>query len=128
NRIGIYLTTGSHLIRSNTISGNTADGIVLIGSRSNTISGNFIGTRATGTGTIPNQRGIVLDFGARDNVIGGPASARNLISGNEVGVFIRDGSTSVVSGNWIGLDANGAALRNLVGVEIAGGASNVIGG
>ncbi len=74
-------------------------------------------------------------------MIGGTTvSARNIISGNGFGISINgdfdpvkpnDGTkANVVQGNFIGVNANGAALGNsVVGIEITSGAfRNVIGG
>ncbi len=81
--------------------------------------------------------GIVLDrnFASHANIIGGTVpSQRNVISDNQhVGIAI-DGpqsSGNVVIGNYIGLDADGAAAlgEQAVGVDIAHGAySNIVGG
>src|SRR5262249_6021098 len=68
------------------------------------------------------------------NLIGGTTSAaRNIISGNDQYGVLLDGSatqSNTIRGNWIGLDANGAALGNSGdGISIQGGAhDNTIGG
>jgi hypothetical protein len=101
----------------------------------NVVSGNFIGTDASGTAALGNEQdGVRIRDGAQFNLIGGDTPGeRNLISGNgEEGVDIRDSGTmnNTVSGNYIGTDASGIlALGNAKGVVISGGAqSNLITG
>jgi hypothetical protein len=81
------------------------------------------------------EHGIVVGFGASNNVIGGTMDGvRNLVSGNRrAGIWIGATGTTrnQVLGNLIGTDAGGtAALGNrLAGVFIGfGAASNIIGG
>lgn len=122
----------------NLISGNGHTGILLqsTGTMSNAVQGNYIGTDVSGTALLGNGLfGVVVDWGAMDNTIGGIASgARNLISGNGlVGVWIQNQGTvsNTVSGNYIGTDISGAsALPNyLAGVAIiTGTTNNTIGG
>jgi len=133
----------------NVISGNGTGGVVISGpvngaASSNRIEGNFIGTNAAGTGTLPNSGDGVTITGAPDNVIGGMApGARNLISGNgSNGVQILGvaATGNQVQGNFIGTDINGTAdLGNLddgVNIQAPGntvggtgpGARNVISG
>ena len=124
----------------NLISGNSGDGvggvfIIHSGTMSNTVSGNYIGTNASGTAAIGNGFGVGISEGAQYNLIGGDtAGERNLISGNDYpGVGIQGSNTmsNTVSGNYIGTDANGTApLGNgYHGVVINMGAQyNVIGG
>jgi CSLREA domain-containing protein len=122
----------------NVISGNDENGVYIYGSgtTSNTISGNYIGTDATGTVDLGNSWvGVFIGGGSEDNVIGGDTAAeRNVISGNDQrGVYItHSGTTSnTISGNYIGTDATGTVdLGNSWnGVFIASGShGNVIGG
>jgi hypothetical protein len=117
----------------NVISGNKFDGL-FIGSFQTTgtvVKGNFIGTDATGSLSIPNSGdGLHVDF-ARNNVIGGSEpGARNVISGNGIngggtgrgnGITL-GGSGSVVRGNYVGVNAAGnAPIPNLLhGVSVSG--------
>lgn len=123
----------------NIISGNLDDGIRIqdIGATNNYIWRNLIGTDHTGTQRLGNFDGIVIGFGAQNNVVGGNNSAtRNIISGNSgAGVVIYGWSLSATSGNeikgnYIGLDLSGTMpLSNTIGVAIASQASyNLIGG
>ncbi len=121
----------------NVISGNGERGLYLFTTTNqlhrNRIEGNFIGTDVTGRTNLGNRfAGVGLTLG-NDNIIGGTNPlARNLISGNgQSGVLIDSNSVAnVVAGNYLGLDVTGTnALGNgFSGVNVSGGASNVIGG
>ncbi|NIN65002.1 MAG: hypothetical protein GTO63_09935 [Anaerolineae bacterium] len=112
------------------------DGITIIGTSAttNTVSGSYIGTDASGSSGLANgQNGVGVREGAQDNVIGGDIpEERNVISGNGWdGVRIQGAMSNTVSGNYIGTDASGTSgLGNdLEGVRILGDASNnVVGG
>lgn len=142
NRVGIMIGTGardnviggSSAEERNVISGQTAAGTSISGS-GNLVIGNYIGTDITGTASVPNMmEGIWITDGAEDNVIGGALPGQgNVISGNALfGVSITGPGTrgNVVKGNYIGVDATGAApLGNRHGVQISYGAeNNLIGG
>lgn len=103
---GVAVSSQSNLIggtlpsERNLISGNDFYGITLSGA-SNTVSGNYIGTNASGTSAIANLRGISIH--SLSNTIGGTGSgAGNLIYGNGTGVYV---NTSVrfnaIEGNRI---------------------------
>ncbi len=102
--------------------------------RGNIVTGNFIGTDATGTSTLPNYTGVAVHYRAKLNLIGGiTEEERNVISGNEYGIDIYSNGTdsNVVEGNYIGTDASGEiALGNRMGgVFIVGDCrDNMIGG
>lgn len=86
------------------------------------ITGNYIGTDATGTIAYPSSPGtrLGISVGGDRCRIGGPARAdRNLVSGNShVGVYV-GGSDVNVEGNLIGTErTGGAALGNSCGVSI----------
>jgi len=77
--------------------------------------------------------GVRIRYGAQDNAIGGSTEAeRNVISGNDIGVYISQDGTedNTVKGNFIGTNASGtAAIANRIGVAIEQEArSNTIGG
>ncbi|MBA2714023.1 MAG: CSLREA domain-containing protein, partial [Rubrobacteraceae bacterium] len=58
-----------------------------------TLEGCFIGTDASGTQSLANGAGVIVDDGA-GNVIGGTSlDARNLISGNDTGIFLSSPAT-----------------------------------
>jgi hypothetical protein len=130
------LVGGTTAAGGNLISGNSGNGVIIDGSRYNTISGNLIGTDASGTRALANEGvGVGLAWGAQHNQVGGNAPGEgNVISGNTLeGVYAGDAGTmyNQVSGNIIGLDASGLApLPNgWSGVNLAEGArDNLIGG
>lgn len=121
----------------NVISGNSPwDNIILRDSASgNEVQGNLIGLNAAGTAALGNRTGIWID-GGDNNVIGGTiAGARNVISGNNSGVYIAgrsDGSSTTgnaVQGNYIGTNqAGNAKVANGSGIEIFRASNNLIGG
>ncbi len=140
----------------NLISGNVHS-ILVDGSNSNVIEGNYIGTDATGTQPLGNHEGPWFLDGSSDNTIGGVSShdgngkltgLGNLIAGNDYwGINLdstfSDGgadSANTVQGNFIGTDVTGTlALPNGTGdsslsnghegIDIFGGSSfNLIGG
>ncbi len=127
---------GSDTGAGNLISGNDRIGINILDLSSyNSVQGNFIGTDATGTDTIPNgSAGISLRSGSSNNVIGGTdPGAANLISGNRAGISIGYSGTdsNIVQGNLIGTDITGQIPlgNNENGIDIYLGASdNQIGG
>jgi CSLREA domain-containing protein len=114
------------------------------GATGNKVTGNFIGTDASGTQDLGNTyHGVYIDYG-KDNTVGGTtAGERNVISGNNGnGVLIEGaGATSnKVTGNYIGTDKNGAAPlgnssngvyisapNNTVGGTTAGGRNTISG-
>jgi hypothetical protein len=119
----------------NVISGNAGSGVYIVGD-SNTVSGNYIGTDYDGTDSLANhEHGVYITNGGQNNTIGGDASGEgNVISGNDdSGVYISGSGTTnnTVSGNTIGLDADGTSeLPNRdYGVYIIDSAqNNTIGG
>ncbi len=146
---------GSIAGAGNLISANGESGISILGASTggtgNVVQGNFIGTDITGTKSLANPVGVSITADAFANLIGGgtPGAsdvitpgvgslfglamphAGNLISSSGVGVDIRDFYTlnNRVEGNLIGTNLDGSALLGIGnGVQIAGGAGNVIGG
>ncbi len=137
NQYGIWVDSSNNLIGGtgaadrNVISGNTIDGVVLSGSN-NTVAGNYIGTDRTGTLAIGNGEDGVWLYGGSGNTVGGDTSgARNVIAANGwAGVAASNlGADHVIQGNWIGLNASGAALGNAEdGVRIYDGIGVTVGG
>jgi parallel beta-helix repeat protein len=109
--------TPNQTIIGNVISGNTNSGINLA-TENNQIRGNLIGTDASGTLDKGNGTGILLNTGAANNTIGGATtSARNIISGTNVGISTNTGGTNsngnTIQGNYIGTAIDGTtALGN----------------
>src|SRR5271157_3799677 len=111
---------------------NGGKGISLATAGGNTIVGNFIGTDASGGVARPNTFSGVIATTA-GNQIGGTASGdRNVISGNNVGVFFLNAAASdnLPQGSYMGVNSAGTAdLGNTnVGVEINNAPGNTIGG
>jgi hypothetical protein len=124
---------GTTAAARNVISGNSGDGVTLVGpgTSNNVVAGNFIGTDVSGTAALGNDgNGVSILAGASNNTVGGAtAGARNVISGNSGdGVEITDSGTSgnVVAGNLIGTDVTGTVGfgNEGDGVAIQGGATN----
>ncbi|MBI3659973.1 hypothetical protein HY230_05820 [Candidatus Acetothermia bacterium] len=121
----------------NVISGNSSVGIRITDANAtgNVVEGNFIGTNAAGNGVVPNGEGIFILFKSSFNRIGGTAAgSKNIISGNFIGIEIRDSTKNSVQGNWIGTNANGNLFLGndeegiQIGSEAGGSINNTIGG
>lgn len=125
---------GSNSGAGNVISGNGFHGVYLFGegTRSNAIQGNLIGTDASGTVGIGNggeHYGVTIERGSA-NWIGGPLAAmRNVISSNQVGIYIGGlgPSNNVIQGNYIGTDITGLAPISNRKDGINLGRSNLLG-
>lgn len=100
------------------------------------IEGNLIGTDYTGNSPIPNQIGVFAQHVYVGRILGGiDPGARNIISGNDVGIRVDAISTPPASGyyvsvigNYIGTDISGlSALGNGTGIEFRG-SGNLVGG
>jgi CSLREA domain-containing protein len=145
-REGIQIADGAHdntiggttPEERNVISGNDLSGIEISETHSNIIVGNYIGTDASGTVAVANDRsGIFISLGAQGNVVGGTASGEgNVISGNGsrgVHIYASGTMSNTISGNYIGTDATGTAtLGNqhggiYIGEPLGGAQGNTIG-
>ena len=128
NRIG-----GSTAASRNVISGNNGAGITITTSSSGTlVMGNYIGTNAPGTASIPNVGDGVFVEDSVGTVIGGSSSGDgNVISGNTalgIGLFT-DCRLSRIQGNVIGETVEGSPLGNGAdGIYVQSASQNVIGG
>ncbi len=125
--------------QGNVCSGNSQYGVYIGGANTtgNSVSGNYIGTDASGLVALGDVfGGMIVTAGANSNFVGGPvAGDRNLLSGNAPFSLWVDSANNTVQGNWIGLNATGAAaLPNGLGMYVINGAqsnlviSNVISG
>ncbi|MEI7769170.1 MAG: clostripain-related cysteine peptidase [Chloroflexales bacterium] len=132
NGVAIWQGARSNVVGStsagqgNLIGGNVQNGVWIggVGSDSNKVIGNYIGTRADGGAAVPNgvgdpglntrYSGVAIDSGARSNQIGdASAGAGNLISGNVgSGIYIADAGTSnnLILGNIIGANRTGTQV------------------
>ncbi len=113
NRIGNGSIAGRNFIYNSGAGSSEGRGVVIegLGTDSNIVAGNFIGTE---DGVTPNGNqtdGVLIRGGAKYNRIGdGTFAGRNIISANfEQGVNIIDGGTdsNIVIGNYIGTDSTG---------------------
>lgn len=132
---GVWIGGGNNLIGGaapaarNLISGNSGDGIEINGvaASGNTVQGNYLGTRASGTLPVRNDgHGIQITASASGNTIGGlGAGEGNVIAFNGStatfdGVFVASGTNNPLRGNLIfensglGIDlgANGVTLND----------------
>jgi hypothetical protein len=118
----------------NLISGNQAEGVRISGGSGNLVRGNRIGTDVSGSHAIGNGSSGVTIEGSKNNQVGcTTAAARNVISGNAVGVTVTgSGSTgNLIGANFIGTDAAGASNLGNSGdgvVFVSGAAGNTVGG
>jgi uncharacterized repeat protein (TIGR01451 family)/CSLREA domain-containing protein len=117
-------------IRGLVINRFSVNQILVRGASGNTISGNFIGTDPTGAGSVSSTGDGVSIAGPSNKVGGTNPAARNVISGNTNRGIIITANGNSVQGNFIGTNRNGtAAVPNLAnGIQITGGADNIIGG
>ena len=124
---GLLIGSDGSTVRGLVVGGGVA-GLSVQGT-GNTIAGNFVGTDVSGLTAVPNSVGVSV--GGPGNVIGGSSLGdRNVISGNnEVGIILSFTAGAIVQGNFIGIDASGAApVPNGVGIHCDGCAGDSIGG
>jgi parallel beta-helix repeat protein len=131
-------TVGGTLSQArNIISANKEDGVRIagLGTNTNLVQGNYIGTTVSGRAALGNSEDGVRIFNtASGNTVGGlTTGARNIISANsEHGILLSNSASgNQVEGNYIGTDVTGGVgLGNSgSGVRIdAGATSNTIGG
>lgn len=112
----------------NVIGGGGIYGIFLSGTSDTVIQGNRIGTNAAGTSAQGYNTGIYF-HPANSTLVGGSTpAARNLISGNGVGITV-EGTGNVVQGNYIGTDVTGTVALGNISRGIDGNSQNTtIGG
>jgi hypothetical protein len=135
----------------NVISGNVQNGVYISdsGTNGNLVFGNDIGTDDTGSYSLPNGTGVLIQNGAAGSAIGGTTpGAPKVISGNSgngvqiqngafdntvegdyigLGLEVRFGSTADVGNDASGVCINGGAYGNTIG-GTASGSGNVISG
>jgi hypothetical protein len=133
NRDLLWSQAGGLTVRGLMVNRAPRIGIDMWNGGNNTVEGNFIGTDPSGTQARGNGFAGVYLTTLSGSMIGGTSPcARNLISGNNIGIGISDPNTSniVVQGNYIGTDRHGInALPNWRGMYITAGAFGItIGG
>ncbi len=122
-------TTGA----GNVISGN-GNGVAVEGAASvgNVVEGNVIGLGTNGSPIGNSKAGVRIALGATGTSVGLTSpTGRNVISGNVIGISLRDKETqsNKVLGNYIGTDATGSvAVQNGAGIVIAEANRNTVGG
>lgn len=123
---------GMTVSERNLISGNGRG--VQVTNTGNKVTGNYIGTDASGTFSIGNSFGGIVINGPNNTIGGTTSSERNLISGNSWHGIEINGSAATgnqVQGNFIGTQSNGTSgLPNTGhGIFVTNSASNnTIGG
>jgi parallel beta-helix repeat protein len=118
NDYGIYITedAANTFVFSNTLSGNTLDGMRIVSSGGNhLILSNTIGLDPTGVYSLSNgQHGIGIVDDAGGNRIGSPftSNSGNLISSNtNFGLYISNSPTTTLEFNYIGVAKDGVTPR-----------------
>ncbi|MDQ3930272.1 MAG: S-layer homology domain-containing protein [Chloroflexota bacterium] len=111
--VGASLPGGGNLISGNTGAGVASEGTDCF---ANDVRNNYIGTDVSGSYDLGNgSHGVFIGSGCYQSAIGGSASSRNLISGNNGnGVYISGASVqgdqgNFVRGNFIGTTITGTA-------------------
>lgn len=126
--------SGSSTIKGLAITHLASVGILITdGSSNNTISGNFIGVNVAGTASsfVGTSFAVYVESASNANTIGGTApDARNLLSGNGEIVYVWGSNDTVIQGNYINIDKDGAvALQQAQrGIDVGAGSGNLIGG
>ncbi len=147
--IGGLNSSARNVISGNTRTSGFTPGVVINDDAYDVrVRGNYIGTNAAGTASVPNQIGVSFDtFGGHatyDNIVGGTDSgAGNVISGNIYNGVVFSGEDTydnLLQGNLIGTAADGVsdlgndeegvrvqndAVHNIIG-GTASGAGNTI--
>lgn len=117
----------------NFIAGNEHEGIIIQGASStgNIVVSNKIGISAANDGMANGGNGIVIQTGARNNIIGGIAvDDGNVISANGLaGIQITGANNNSVLGNIVGLDSLGIAVQpnGTSGISISNSTGTSIG-
>ncbi len=138
---GLNVTASDSVIEGLVINGFIGESGISIngtGATKNRVSGNLIGTDATGTLSRPNAYAILITGGS-SNIIGtnvdgnDDLSEGNILSGNlngGVAIFGAEATANVVAGNYVGVDTSGQnALPNIGnGILLNSSSGNVIGG
>jgi hypothetical protein len=130
NYVAIFIIGSSETTIGIPLSGNVIGsstvGIGLGQANDVLIRANKIGTNALGSASILNQTGILVFFSEDVRIGGTRPQDSNLISGNGIGIALRNESVVDVLGNTIGLAADGSTpLGNTVGISLLGGQNRI---
>ncbi|MGA2240288.1 MAG: hypothetical protein ABSG74_13860 [Candidatus Bathyarchaeia archaeon] len=132
NSIGLRLISSNSVVRGLAINRFAGGGLRVEGPGGNSIQGSFVGMDVKGTTSRPNGQQGVLISSSWGNVIGGTNAAdRNVISASsDAGIYLYNGGSNVVLGNFIGTTAAGRTRlgNGNNGVAINDSRNNVIGG
>jgi parallel beta-helix repeat protein len=119
----------------NLVSGNSGNGILIDdNSQNNVMSGNFVGTTATGDAALGNaEDGIAINGADNNSLIGctfvqNPFVYYNVVSGNGGnGLHITNSNDITVQANFFGIGANNATMvgNALNGILVDGSSTNV---
>ncbi len=122
NLDGVYDGSSSgNFIISNVISGNSGNGITLVGSDGNAVQSNLIGMGADGVTPLGNSGNGVNMAGAADsNLIGGTAAQGNTIAYNAIGVVVN-------ASNLDSIRRNNIFLNTGVGISLVAGGNGGVG-
>ena len=119
----VALIGGTTVAERNVISANGI-GITLSShaNGSNIVKGNYIGTKADGTGDLGNHYGIIIG-GSNNNTVGGSSGGTgNLISGNDTGIWLELGASgNQIKGNTIKASRDDGILAESGPNTIGGG-------
>ena len=131
NQFGAWVFGNNGISRGNVISANHSAGLFISG-QEHSITGNLIGTDASGTSALGNGDNGIVFYIAENCTIGGTTpDARNVISGNGGygGIAVFSGGGHRIVGNFIGTDVTGTKA---LGVQAEGmiiiAPNNIIGG
>ncbi|MBE0540176.1 MAG: hypothetical protein IH623_02215 [Verrucomicrobia bacterium] len=129
--VGLRLGGAGSTVRGLAINRFSADGI-RCDTGGHVIQGNHVGTDVTGSIARGNGQYGIFVFGTSGNRIGGlNAIQRNVVSGtNETGIYILNGSSNIIQGNYVGISADGTndlGNRNN-GITVFNSRDNLIGG
>jgi CSLREA domain-containing protein len=129
NRVGGQLPADRNVVSGSEIGA----GIFIQNAMNNVIQGNYVGTNAAGTAPIGNFHGLHIDGSFLNTIGGNSVGARNLLSGNNVGVHLNTAHDNIVRGNFIGTDLTGTNGLGNSGAGVSIGplqtsSGNIIGG
>jgi hypothetical protein len=136
---GLKITGGNSTVKGLVLNGWRVFGVELDGNGGNVLTGNYIGTDASGGAALGNTFGGVYVASSNNTIGGAGPGDGNVIAGNGDQIFISEVNTpagNVVQGNFIGTDSSGTvALGNSDGggngdgvIVYQGARNNLIGG